>query len=117
MGLHGRPVAALDRTGQLEAVLDRAAHQRLQRLGRRACRGDQACSCLVQRDQVVRRDRGPRVVERPLGVGELERLQPEQARQLEPELERLVRLGGDRRPGTVELLGPSRACERLQGMD
>ena len=35
-GVDGRPVAARDRAGQLEAVLDRARHQRHERLRRRA---------------------------------------------------------------------------------
>ena len=35
------PVAPLDRPGELEAVLDHAAHQRIERLGRRAGRLEQ----------------------------------------------------------------------------
>ncbi len=115
--LDGLPVAALDRAGQLEAVLDRAPHQRLERLRRRAGCREELGRDPVQRDEVVRGDRGARVVERPRVVGELERPQAEQLRELEAERAGLVGLGGDRRPGAVELLGPARARERLQRVE
>ena len=63
MPLDRLPVAALDRAGQLEAVLDHAPHQRLERLGRRVGRLEQLAGDAAQRDEVVRGDRGARVVE------------------------------------------------------
>src|SRR5207253_10227734 len=68
----------------------------------------------MEGDEVVRGDRGARVVERPGLVRERERLQAEHARELEAERPGLVSLGGDGRPGAVELLRTSRAGERLQ---
>ena len=58
------PVAALDRAGELEAVLDHAPHQRVERLVGDARGGEQLAGGAAQRDQVVRCDRGARVVER-----------------------------------------------------
>src|SRR6185437_15229511 len=110
-------VAAHQRAGRLETVLDGAPHERLERLGWRAGSRYEARRDVVQGDQVARSDRGAGVVERAVGVGELERLQPEHAGQLEPELERLVGLGRDRGPGAVELLGSTRASERLQWVE
>ena len=80
------PVAALDRPGQLEAVVDRPAHQRDERFGRRAGGAEELGRDSVQRDEVVRRDRGARVVERPCVVGELERLEAERLREPEARL-------------------------------
>ena len=68
----------------------------------------------MKRDEVVRRDRRARVVERPRVVCELERAQAQNLRELEAKCPRLVRLRGDRRPRAVELLGPARKGERLQ---
>ena len=61
----GRPVAARDRAGQLEAVLDRARASAA-RAPRAARPPPRAASRrrAAERDEVVRRDRGARVVER-----------------------------------------------------
>ena len=117
MRLDRRPVAARDRAGQLEAVLDRAAHQRLERLRRRACGLEEERRRALERDDVVRREHGAGVVERARRVGELERPQAEQLGELRPLLDGLGGLAGDRGPGAVELLGPARARERLQRVD
>src|SRR5437588_238198 len=71
----------------------------------------------VQRDEVVGGDGGARVVEGPSLLGELERLEAEQAGKLEAELPRLGGLGRHRGPGTVELLRAARPRERLQRME
>ena len=52
-----RPVAALDRPGQLEAVVDRPPHQRQERLGRRAGRLEERRGGAVERDEEARRER------------------------------------------------------------
>jgi len=113
----GRPVAAGDRAGELELVLDRPEHQRLERPGRRAGRVEQARGRTVERDEVVRREDRARVVERPRVVRELEGAQAEEPRELEALCERLRVLAGDRSPRTVELIGPAPRRERLQGVD
>ena len=112
--LDDRPVAARDRAGQLEAVLDRARHQRDEPFGRRARVLEQPRGRAVEGDDVVRGDGRARVVERARRVGEVERLQPE--RLGEPPAERacLLVLRRHRRPGAVELLRPARQRERLQ---
>src|SRR4029079_3275894 len=91
--------------------------QRVERLRRRAGRREQLGGDAVQRDQVVRRDRGARVVEGTLVVGELERAQVEKLGELEAEGTSFLGLGGDSRPGAVELLRPTRACERLERVE
>ena len=68
----------------------------------------------MQRDEVVRCDRGACVVERTGIVGELERLQAEGLRQPVPRGPRLFPFRSDSRPGSVELLGSSRTRERLE---
>ena len=79
-----RPVAARDRPGQLEAVLDRAAHQRLERLRRGAGRVEEQRRRALKRDDVVRREDGARVVERARRVGEIERAEPERLGERNP---------------------------------
>src|SRR5438309_814481 len=108
-----RPVAAGDGPGQLEVVVDRAAHQREKRLRRRACLLEERRGDPVQRDEVARSEGSARVVERPRGVRELERIEAEQPRQLEAQSARLAGLGGDGRVGSVELLWPAPAYDRL----
>ena len=71
------PVAALDRAGQLEAVLDRPPHQRVERLGRRSRRLEQRAGRVAERDEVVGGDRGAGVVGGAILVGERERAQAE----------------------------------------
>ncbi len=70
-----------------------------------------------QRDEVVRGDRGARVVGVALLVRERERLEAERPREPEAVLAGLVALRGHRREGAVELLGPAGEGERLQRMD
>ena len=63
-----------------EVVVDHSAHERVERLGRRFCRREQIAGGSAQRDEVVRRDRGARVVERTALVVEHERPQAERPR-------------------------------------
>ena len=111
------PVAACDRAGELEAVRDRALHQRNERLRRHARILEQPRCRAVERDEVVRGDRGTRVVERAGAVREVEGTQAECLGQLPPERPRLAGLRGDRGPGAVELLRPAFEGEGLQWMD
>ena len=115
--VHRRPVAAGDRAGELEAVLDRARHQRHEPGRRRAGKLEQGGRGLVERDQVAAREHRSRVVEDAPFVGELERLQPEGSGEPEAALPRLVCLGGDGPEGAVELLRAAPLDERLQGVD
>lgn len=117
MRVDGRPVATGDRPGQLEAILDRPAHQRNERVGRRTGFLEQRRRDLVQRDEVAGGERRARVVERTQLVSELERGQAKQVRKLEPERTGVVRFGGDGRERPVQLFRASRACEGLQGVD
>ena len=71
----------------------------------------------MQRDEVVGGDRGACVVERPILLGERERLEPEQPRELEADLPSPVRLGRDGRGRAVELLRPSRRAEALKRVE
>ena len=81
MALDRLPVAARNRPGQLEAVLDRPLHQRHERRRRRARRVEELGGGAVERDEVVGRDGGAGVVERAAVVGEHERAQPERLRE------------------------------------
>jgi hypothetical protein len=76
--VHRRPVTARDGSGELEAVLDRPAHQRLERLGRRSGRLEEKRCRALERDDVIRRKHRACVVDRAGGVGELERAEAEQ---------------------------------------
>ena len=111
------PVAALDRAGELEAVLDRPAHQRVERLGRRARCLEQRARGPTERDEVVGGDRGARVVRRAILVEQRERTEPEYLGEPARNGARLVALAGHRRPGAVELLRPAPQRERLQRME
>ena len=73
MRVDGGPVAARDRPGQLEAVVDRAPHQRQQRFGRRPRRHERARRRPIQRDEVVRGHRRAGVIEHAPVVAEVER--------------------------------------------
>ena len=111
------PIAPLDRSGQLKAVVDRPSHERDECL-RRSTRGaKQVRGDVVQRHEIVRGDRGTGVVERARVVGKRERLESEHARQPEAVPARLVGLRRHRAVGVVELLRPLRAREGLQGMN
>ena len=115
--VHRRPVAAGDRAGELEAVLDRARHQRHEPGRRRAGKLQQGGRGPLERDQVAAREHRSRVVEDAPFVGELERLQPEGSGEPEAALPRLLCLGGDGPEGAVELLRAAPLDERLQGVD
>jgi hypothetical protein len=93
----GRPVAARDRPGELEAVLDRPPHQRVERRGRRARSLEQGARGASERDEVVRGDRGARVVGGALVVGEREGLEAERPGEPEPDGEPVVAVGRDGR--------------------
>ncbi len=84
VAFHRRRVAAQDRAGRLEVVLDRPRHQRQEGLRRRPGLGEQAARRPGERHEEVRGDRAPRVVERPPVVGEHERLQPERVGEPSP---------------------------------
>ena len=117
MRLDRVPVASLDRAGQLEAVVDRSAHQGHERLRRRARGAEELGRDAVERDEVVGRDRGARVIQRTRVVGKLERLEPERAREPESFFECVLRLRGYRCEGTVQLLraaGPREGLERMK---
>ena len=115
--LDGLPVPALDRPGELESVVDHAAHERLERLGRHVGRLEELARRALEGDEVVRGDRGAGVVERTPIVGERERPQPEGLREPPAGCGRLVGLAGHRGPGPVELVGAAVVRERLQRMD
>ena len=83
MTLDRRPVAALDRAGELEVVLDHAPHEWLERLLGHVRRSEQPAGGATERHEVVRRHRGARVVERAMLVGEDERSQPERLGELD----------------------------------
>ena len=117
MRFDGLPVTADDGPGQLEVVLDHAAHHRNERLRRRARRLEHLRGSLVQRHEIACRHDRARVVERTIGVVERERRETELAGEPEADLMRFVRLRGDRGVRPVELLRPSRARERLQRVD
>ena len=57
------------------------------------------------------------MVERPVAVRQLERLQPERLRELSRDGQRVVGLAADRRPGAVELSRIAAPVERLQRME
>ena len=88
MAFDGLPVAARDRAGELESVLDHAAHQRIERLRRDVGRLEQRAGGAAQGDEVVRGDRRAGVVRRAVRVIEREWLQSEGLR--EPEAQRLA---------------------------
>ena len=118
MALDGLPVTALNRPGELEPVLDRPAHQRVESLGRRARRLEQRAGRMPERDEVVRGDRRARVVGGSVLVAQGERLAG-RAASASPVptacASSLSRRHG--RPGAVELLRAPAARERLQRMD
>ena len=70
----------------------------------------------MQRDEIVRRDRRPRVVERAGGVVERERTQSHCFGEPDTDLASFGRLGCQGGPGAVELLRSTRARERLERM-
>ena len=113
--LDRRPVAAGDRPGQLEAVLDRAAHQRHERLAG-APDAEQHRRAL-QRHEIVRGEDGAGVVERPRRRRRARRLQAERLREPLARRQRLAGLRGDRGPGAVELGRVAAPVERLQRVD
>jgi pimeloyl-ACP methyl ester carboxylesterase len=117
MRVHRVKVAALDRAGQLEVVVDRPTHERHEGLGRCTRSAEELGSDGVQSDEVIGRDCGAGVIERPCDVGELERLEAERPRELGAHLPRLGRLSRDCSPRAVQLLGASRARERLERVD
>ncbi len=116
MACDGLPIASCDRAGELESVVDHASHEWVEGFGRRAGGFEERACRLAQGDEVVRGDGRAGVVGRTVGVFEVERMQAEGFGEPEAASTRLVRLGGDRRPGTVELLGPARLGERLERM-
>jgi hypothetical protein len=107
------PVAADERPGVVEAILDGAEHERLERLGRRPDRVHELGGDVVERDEVRGGEVRGRVVEGARLVVELESLQPEKLGELARRAQRLVALPGHGSPGTVELLGPTVERERL----
>ena len=117
MRLDGGPVAARDRPGELELVLDGAPHERHERLCRRAGQDERARRRLMQRHEEVRGHGGPRVVELAIGLGEIEGAQAEHACKPVTARSRLDVPGGHRGKRAVELLGSTRANERLERMD
>ena len=70
----------------------------------------------MERDEVVRRDRRAGVVERPDGVVERKRLEAQRLGEPEPDVASIGALSSHSAPGAVELLGASRARERLERM-
>ena len=71
----------------------------------------------MQRDEVIRGDRGACVVERSRVVRQLEGPQAQCFGEPEAGAPRFLRLARDGGPGAVELLGAARARERLERME
>jgi hypothetical protein len=105
---HGGLVAPCERSGERlrgsehRPVLDRGPNQRHEQGALNACRRGEALGGRLQRDQEVRRDRGRRVVGRPVALGDLERVHPEGAGELLRDGERPRSASGDGRSGAVE---------------
>ena len=110
------PVAAGDRPRQLEPVLDRALHQRHERLGGSAGRLEEPGGDAVQRDEEVRRDRRAGVVERARSSASGNGRRPSVSASQSARVARFVVLAGHRAPGAVELLRAAREDEGLQRM-
>jgi hypothetical protein len=68
----------------------------------------------VQRDQIVRRHRRAGVVERAIRFGDVERVKPEQPRELACDGAGLRRLARDRRVCPIQLFRPASSRERLE---
>jgi hypothetical protein len=117
VSLHGGPVAARDRPGELEAVLDRAGHERNERLGRDAGLAHEARRHALKGHEEVRRDRGTGVVDRLVGVGQHERPQAERTRQPAGGVAGSLGLEGEGAPRAVELLRTAVAGEGLERVD
>ena len=116
MELHRIPVAPGDGAGQLEAVVDRAAHEGQEPLWGGAGVLEQARGGPVESDQVVSGHHGARVVEGSLAVGERERMQAQRPRQPKAPGSCLLGLGADSGVGSVELLRAPPLDQRLQGV-
>ena len=116
VGVDGGPVAARDRAGQLEAVVDRPAHQRQQRLGRRAGGLERADGRLMQRYEEIGRHRRATVVQHARIVGEAKRPQAELPGEPVRARRPLVGVGGHGGPGAIDLLRAARARKRLEWM-
>ena len=118
MALDRLPVSAGDRPGELEVVLHRPAHEREERLGRRAGLLDEIGRRPVKRDEEALSHHRGRVVDETVLVVELEGPEPKQAGEPKAALRGLAGLSAaDGRPGAVELLGPAVPDERLQRME
>ena len=117
MSVDCRPVAAFDRSRQLEPVVDRAAHERDERLRRRSGGPEELGRDFVQSYEVIRGDCCACVVQRACVVRQLEGPQAQCFGEPEAGAPRFLRLARDGGPGAVELLGAARARERLERME
>jgi pimeloyl-ACP methyl ester carboxylesterase len=116
MRLHRLPVAALNRAGQLEPVVDRAAHQGDETFLGSSRGAEQLRGNCVQRHEIIRCDCGTGVVERARLIRELEGPEPEELGQAEADRKPIRCFCSHRRPRPVELFGTTRAREGLQRM-
>src|SRR5215831_8126685 len=116
MRFHGGPVAASNRTGELEAVVYRASHQRKQRFWRSSCRLDQLSGRAIKRHQEIRGDRGAGVIEHAAVFTQVERRQAERIGQPAAALRGLRRFSCHGAPRSVELCGAAIEPEGLKGM-
>ncbi len=116
MPLDRVPVAAGDRSGELEARVHDSADQRIERLGRSPSRLEQRLRRGSEGDEVVRGHRGACVVGGASVVVEVERTQAEGLGEAASGRTSLLVLGAHGTPDAVELLGSEVLGERLQRM-
>src|SRR5215467_1287401 len=117
MRFHGGPVAASNRTGELEAVVYRASHQRKQGFWRSACRLDQLSGRAIKRHQEIRRDRRAGVIKHAAIFVQVERRQAERLGQPAAAFGGLGRFSRHGARRAVELCGSAIEPERLKGME
>ena len=112
----GAPVAARDRPGQFEPVVDRPADQRKQRLRRSAGVREERSRRAMQGHEVIGGERRAGMIERALVVGEVERRESQQPGERVAVGAGVGALRRDRCVCAIQLLGTAATHERLQRM-